>query len=426
MATKNKKPQLVFMPHYIGSLKYFERLSPFLEIKYEILFFPILPIQYADTRFYKEMIQYCESKGIKIFKRSEFKPASFLKYIPGYALLKQAELFKNDLKLFFENKNIQKIVAVNDTGFPLDYFFLQARKKGIETMVLQWALISPGQDSAPHKQSSRIRILAHRFKRAMSIFLKRKLLEVVMREKLDIVKHFVGNGSAERFGVINKKNFDYLKLRGIPEEKMSIVGYLDFYTAEKVKRELYTDTVLKKEIAKKYSINTNKKNIILFTSPYNTKEVTILDDQAQCAYFKDILDTVREILPPDDFDLSVKIHPAENINTYEPLIKEGVKIHVIADNSELIGLSDLYLAESTTVNFIPIIMSKDCIFTNFLNLSLVELTKESFAIKKFITDKEEFKNLLVSFKEGNLPRQYVSDKDIFTTDSLKKILEWIG
>jgi hypothetical protein len=426
MATKDQKPQLVFMPHYIGSLKYFERLIPFLEIKYEILFFPILPIPCVDTRFYKEMVQYCDSNNIRILKRSEFKPSFFLGYIPGYTLFKQAQLFEKDLKAFFENKNIRKIIAVNDTGFPLDYFFLRARKKGIDTMVLQWALVSPGQNNALHKPSFYVRTLVYRLKKAISIFLKRKLLEIIMHEKLDIIKHFIGNGSAERFGVINKKNFDYLKSRGIPEEKMSIVGYLDFYTAERVKKELSANAILKKEIAQKYSINTNKKNIILFTSPYNTKEVVIFDDCAQCAYVKYILDTVRNIFPSDDFDFLVKIHPAENINTYKPLLQEGIKIHTTSDNSELIYLSDLYLAESTTVNFIPVIMNKDCIFTNFLSLSLVELTKESFAIKKFITDKEEFKKLLVLFKDGNLPRQYVSDNDIFTTDSLAKILEWIG
>src|SRR3989344_6531926 len=96
------------------------------------------------------------------------------------------------------------------------------------------------------------------------------------------------------------------------------------------------------------------------------------------------------------------------------------------NNNELIFFADLYIADSTFTNFIPIAMGKEAIFVNFFNLPSVESAKGCFGIKKFIEAWDEFEKLLELFRDGNLPRQYEFDEKILINNSLRKILDWIG
>ena len=97
----------------------------------------------------------------------------------------------------------------------------------------------------------------------------------------------------------------------------------------------------------------------------------------------------------------------------------------LADNNELIALADLYIAGVSTTNFIPLSMNKDAIFVNLAHLPQVESAKEYFGVKKFVETREEFRDLLDRFKNGNLEKQYASGRNIITEDSLNKILAWI-
>ena len=98
----------------------------------------------------------------------------------------------------------------------------------------------------------------------------------------------------------------------------------------------------------------------------------------------------------------------------------------MSDNFTIVYFADLYIADSTTANFIPITMNKKTIFINFFNLPLIEKSAPYFGIKGFITGQEEFKSLLKKYKVGTLDYQYETKKEIITPDSLNKILNWIG
>lgn len=419
-----KKPKLIFIPHYLGSLRYFDKLRPFLIERYEVVFL-LLPL--SGGKYLLEMKDYCQQAGLNNFSISLAKTNVLLSNISLYQELVQAFIYKKEIKSFLSDPSIKKIISVNDCGFPLDYLLDQANQVGIDTMVLQWALYSPGQSSRPVFVSTSI--MRRQFYRLRPIYnkIRKKLLEIIMRKKLKVSKAVFGSGSAKKMGIINKDNFNRLKKIGISEEKMSIVGYLDFYLAAMIKKEIKDDINLKNFLNNKYKLNPIKKKIIVFSSCYNKKDVTFLNDKQQYTYIKSVFDDLFYVFPRDQFDFLLKIHPAEDMELYLEIEKSGVKIFdKQADNFELIALSDLYLADSTTTNFIPIIMEKDCIFFNFLKLDIVELTKDSFGIKRFFSNREKFIKILKDFLNGHLEKQYFLTENIYTDNSMEKIIQWIG
>ena len=171
-------------------------------------------------------------------------------------------------------------------------------------------------------------------------------------------------------------------------------------------------------------------NIVIYSFPRYIKELTILTPKQQVEHYYEIISIIREVFPQQEADILFKIHPVEpDINLYAPLKKLGVKLYgkdIV--NEELIYFADLYIASCSSSNSIPIVMEKDAIFTNFTNIKSINalnLTK-TLSVKKFISDQNEFKNLLIDFKNGKLTRQYTQDNVITDGKCIERIVRWIG
>ena len=236
---------------------------------------------------------------------------------------------------------------------------------------------------------------------------------------------FIGVGSSKKFGVINQDAFLIMKKLGIKEAKMSIVGYLDFALAEKA-AEQFSESQAKQNLALKYNLNLNKKNIIIYSSSFNAKDAKLFSNEEQIAYYKEIIKTIREVFSEQEANILFKIHPSESIDFYKSLEQYGVKIYgKEVKNEELILLSDLYIAHYSTTNFTAMILQKPAIFLNLLKAEAVEITRELFGIKEYVKEKEKFKQLLSDFKNNRLQAQYELSDNIYTANSLEKILNWI-
>ncbi len=419
---QSDKPTLLFVPHYIGSFKYYEKLKPFLEDRYEVIFLLIFPHQKA----FAEMKQYAEARGhasILIPPPRFFSGASVFgvfSYIAALFAYRRGvnELFK---------KPMGKIIAPNDSGIYIRYLFNKARRHRVETLVLQWAMAYEGARARIRKVGAWHRQIIYEILKPLYAGFKKIFARLLLGSDFTISKELTGLGNSDRMGVINRRALDYFISHGVSPEKLSIVGYLDYHFSQTVKRDLDLDSRKRVEAMKRLSIDPSLKLITLFSSPYNGKDVNVLTDAEQYDFTSRIMNTIREICPASRFALALKIHPSERIELYRPLEKIGVKIFgKDTDNYELVYFTDLYVAGGTAVNFVPLIMGKDAIFINFLKLSNIEDTRPIFNIKKFVTDDAEFRELLTRYREGILPRQYADVEDVITHDSLKKIIAWIG
>src|SRR3989339_2068734 len=73
--------KIIFLPHYIGSLKYFEKLAVFLKDKYEILFVFLPKVR---PEFLKEMTLYCQKKQLKFQTIKHYQNKKFWRFIPFF------------------------------------------------------------------------------------------------------------------------------------------------------------------------------------------------------------------------------------------------------------------------------------------------------------------------------------------------------
>ena len=60
MSNEITKPKLFFVPHYVGSLRYFEKLLPHLTGRYEVRFLLLFVHQVT----YGEMLAYCRQRDL--------------------------------------------------------------------------------------------------------------------------------------------------------------------------------------------------------------------------------------------------------------------------------------------------------------------------------------------------------------------------
>lgn len=419
------RKQLLFIPHYIGSLKYFEKLIPHLENKYEVgfLFIPRKPKRLP------EMINYCKEKNYNYFILEKYQK-KHLKLLPFYHAIKSYYVYKKKCEDFLSSNNIARLIGIMDIDFYYGCLFDVANKLGIKTMILQWGFSAPLKIRKIAKQELRYKSIKVKNNR-ISSFIKDfysfllEIIKSVLGFKYDRI-NIMSGGNTKEFGVINQYSYNFFKDAGVPEQKMTVVGYIDFDTAKKTFETLNNNPGFKRKIAKKYNINLNKKNIIIYSSPFYIKDITILSPNQQLKHFYEIIKIVRKIFDKETTDILFKIHPVEKIDLYQPLKKIGVKLYdKNAINEELVALSDLYIGYFSTSNVIPIVMQKDCIFINLIEFKHMELLKEGYSIKKFISDKNEFKKLLIDFKNNKLVKQYTKDSVIDDGRCIERIIKWI-
>lgn len=413
---------LVFVPHYLGSLLYFEKLIPYIHDRYDVLFL----LNFGNNRYVEEMAAYCAGKGYSFYRIAEPKMGIFGCFELFY-FLRGAAHYKKELPKFLEHVRIKKVITLTDGGFYMGYLFAEAEKRGIDAMVLQWALTYHGQKSRPKRIPPLFRRLLYRFGKPVYIFLQALAFRVFIGPNFSFSKTILGGGVGRRFGVINQQAYDFFLSHGIPKEKMAIVGSLEFAAAEKTFFDLRTNPAREKEARARLGLNDGKKNIVFYSSPYNVKDITILTDEEQYLFTERVMGIIRDVCPEEGYNLLLKVHPKEETKLYEPLARYGVKIfHKDADNAELVYFSDLYIDGGSTTNFIPILEGKEALFINPLKLAVVETTADHFGINRYVHEYEEFRVLLELFKRGKLPKQYTYKDEIFTKNSLRKILHWIG
>ncbi len=428
-----EKPRLLLVPHYTGSLRYYEKLGMYLAPKYEVSFLLIELLQPDGKRYhvshynFEEMVSHCTDKALSYYVIRQPTTPFLTTIFPFLQFLKSARSYKSKLAVILSDQRIKKIVAINDVGFYFGSLFNEAKKRSIDALVLQWALTYNGQTAKAEKLPPAWRLFLYRIRRNIITFIRSSLLKGVAGWDVSNRKTVLGSGTAGKFGVINEQAYKYFVSRGVSKEKMTVVGYLDFYEVAHTRDTFDTNEQLCHETAQRLGIDRAKKNIVIFSSAYNSAIVRELDDAGQLAFYEDMVKMIRVSCPEELYTISLKIHPIENLALYAPLKKHGVTLYdKFTNNSELIYFCDLYIADSTTVNFLPILMDKKAIFINFLSLPIIETSREYFGITRYITDRQEFCTLIEDYTKDRLQKQYILDKTIFTDNSLQRILEWVG
>lgn len=422
---ESEKSKLVFVLYYIGTLRYFEKLIPYLRDKYDISF--LFMQEEDEPNYIPEMIAYCSERGYAYNIISKhFAPA----WTKNFSLLDAYLAFrhaKQEFTKFFEGARVKKVICSSDMRPYINYFLQKAEGSGADTFLLQWGISGEDIDTTPGKELPIVKLSRAICDNAYHLT-KGLMLKYIFGCKVTRKAPSPGMGNARRVGAISEFEYESFKNAGVDAKKLSIVGYIDSDLAQKNAAFLDKNTATKQELARKYGINTDKKNILLLSTPFNIRDITVFSDAQQLAYYEEIILAIRRTFSSDEADILLKVHPAEDINLYRPLEKYGVKLYEKTSPTEdLIYFSNLYLGRRSTANFIPLAMDKEAIFLNFTNIPVSPGIQKAFGIKKMISDEREFQKLLGDFKKGNLEKQYdESVKKKFVRNSVQKIVNWIG
>lgn len=409
------KPKIFFIPTYIGPLKHYARLIPYLEDKYEVGFLFV----YKDSPRRQEAIDYCKENNYIFYIIDEGLNEDKRISIPFFTPLKKRYEHSMACREFLENIRPVKIIS-HKSSSPYDTIFKEANKKGVETIVLQWSS-DAGLLEREDRQCSLVRRIYLFVLRVLS-----GVLDVFYKEP----RYGYGLAIPKKVGIFYEEKAPYYLKNGCDSGSVCIVGSPDLQLLHELKQKINLNSLLKDELLRKYGLEKNKLKIMVILHRFyltaDSKYRMTMEEQV--AHYYDLFEIIREVFSEDEAEIILKTHPTEIqiYNMYKPYANLGVKIYSgEARTDELVCLSDLYIGEpASSVNYMAVGSGIQAIFVNFSQLKIINERGKYFFIKQVVGEKGEFIEKLKEFKAGKFENMY--DKTKANLRSIDKTIELIN
>jgi hypothetical protein len=399
--------KIFFVPSYIGSLKYYERIAERMKNKYDVAYVLVQP--YKKKR--EGMIKYCRDKDLKFYDLTESLDRALKIRFPFFSPLRKRYLHSKECRTFLEKEHPYKIIATK-AQYPNDTILKEANRLGIETLVLSWAFygvqinandwlknIPKGKNTPVFFSATR---LYYNLLKALSFF-----LDIFYEEP----RYGLAPAKPKKVSAMTEKEVKLL-LRYFDRKTMHVIPSIDIQLAYELKQKIETDHAYKTKLLKKYNLSSQKIKIFLVLYRFYSRRGQSFDGlntEEHLAYYNDIFRILRGVFSAKEADLFMKLHPAEE-NIYDSYKKFGVQIFGDeASIEELVCMSDLYIASPmTNVNYLVLGSGVPALFINLMQTSGLDPYVENFHIKHVVTRKKEFADLAQLFRDGKLPKQYNS------------------
>ena len=407
---KNSKPKIYFIPSYIGSLKYYARILPFLQDKYDVRF---LLLKKRETR--EDLIEYCKKKNFHLEILGDMAKGFRIPFLSP--IIKRYKFIKK-YREFLAEKQPVKIIYLWNMG-QISNFIREANRMGIETMLLQISFFG-GSYKDFNKIKNGITSLdsfIYRWYHSVLSFFYRFLDPIFLGLNyitLSEEPKKVGAG-----GVESAKDM----AKTFISSKIHNVGMVDFQVVGDLQKQINSNSGFKEKLAKKHNINLNKLNILFLTQHFFLA-VKLVTDKELAEFFYKRFKNVRSIFSSQEADVLFKLHPGEK-NRYQACEEDGAKIYNDEFlTEELVCLSDLCILDQWTgANCIVLASNKPAIFINLPPMQSSKASLEYYHIKRTVDDEKEFLEALKQFKQGGLEKQY--DNSYIDTKSIEKIVSFI-
>lgn len=385
-------PKLFFIPAYIGSLKYYAKLLPALRDSFDVRFL----IVRGDDYKRKGMIAFCEERELPYVVLDQGLTRS-TRRIPLVTPLWKHFSHMRACRKFLRREKPAKIVVMKPIP-PHDIILKEANHQGIETILLQWALIFP-RELLSDRQQKRSRM--HRSYFAAVRFFYR------LMESLYGGRGYVAVPA--KTGVIDedaKKLFIERYL--LPPSSVHVVGMADYQIVHDIKRRVETDALFRQELHAKYSLDPTLPIVLIIAQAHHLKSGAHTTTEQQLAYYRDMIERIREVFSRQEMHIVFKLHPSDKPHLYEEYKKYGVS--VLGDEAfteELVALAALTVSDPwTSANYMILAAGVPALFTNFRTQRALDSAAQYYRISDIISDKIVFTDKLREFKKGTLPRSY--------------------
>ena len=410
---------IYFIPRYIGALKYYEKL------------FPALRLSGFEPRFLlfedKGMIAYCKERSLTC----EVRFVRSGKHIPFVTPLMWEARLRSQFDAFLGERP-HALVTEPSVDQRTRALFKCAEARGVRRYALQWALHTDPRKPIHRSLYGHYLVLRTRYgSLARAPFVGAYYL--LLRGVFFIADTLQGGDAfihphhyAEKLGVIDRTLLDYFLWSGWRSDQIQVVGFADYSLIRDCVRSVEEDASKRAALLVQYGLEEKRKRILILSHPFYTGRNSVyLDEEEQRAYYDAIFDDVQSVYPESEATILFKLHPREEKTVYTQFTKQGIRVYGNeADLSELVALSDLYIAHPlTAANFIIRASSKPALFINFSPLSYLDEGKDLYHLRRIVKSREDFRTMLSQVRKNTLPLQY--DADGIDSDSLSKIVSFL-
>lgn len=390
------KPKVFFVVKYIGTLKYYEKLFPFLSEKFDLTFLLLTD---------RGMVSYCQEEGHR-FVQLPLRKRRRLP-IPFLAHVRDQSFFIDQVERFLDTEKPVRLVGVPSANFHGYALFDAANAQGIDTVALQWALhIYKDKENAKERRRQNrswyadIRTLYFKLLVKLLTFNYRR---VTGREYVD------GAQAAAHIAIFDDRAEAYFEDLGYPSDKYIQVGNLDVALMRRLKDEVDSSSERRAELLARYGIPAGKKIILVIsTFFYLGKTVKFTDEAGQREYYRKVFESIRASYADDEAVILFKLHPKESDIYGECYQDLGVLVFSKqAKTDELVALADLYIVHpETSTNYLMIGADVPAIIINMTPLHFLDRAKDIYGITHIVKEWNELREYVALFKAGTLPRQY--------------------
>ncbi len=395
-----KKQKIFFIPTYIGPIKHYERLIPYLQDTYDVEFLIVRP----ESSQRKESVEYCKEKKYTYHIIDKGITRDIGIRIPFFTPIKKRYEHAIACRNFLKTHEAAKIIS-HKSSSPYDSLFREANRLGIETIVLQWS-----SAASIIEQDKRVNSFVQK---TYLFFLKVifALLDLFYKESRFGYKTAI----PKKIGVFDKIKKEYYIGEGFDPKIIDIVGSIDFQLLYELRKRIDTDSRLRESLLEKYGLSKNKINIVVilyrfYMAPDKKYKMTI---DEHVSHYYDLFKSIREVFSEEEANVLLKMHPTENRmpELYHSYKELGVQLfYGDAKTDELVCLSDLYISEpASSVNYMVLGSNTPSIFVNLSEFEFLNNRAQYFNITHIATSREGFIRKLKEFKNGTLERQYNTD-----------------
>lgn len=415
-------PKLFFVPIGISGISYYERLIPYLDGMYDVGF---LLIGY-DNAPLRQMIEYCRQKNYTFYTIDFGQKSGKGIRIPFVSPIRKMLAHKDACRKFLKTMRPVKIVF-NKTTKPYGTMAHEANRLGVETIILQCALMA----FRPQNISTR--------RMSPSVFISRTYYRAIQFLYdgigfLNGATYPASNGRAvtpRKLGAIDGVTLDDIMHEFNPAPKeVRVVGTIEMQEVHDMRKRAFSDALFKEGIQKKYSINPQKITVLVLgfrlTRAIHIDGKRSLTEEEHIAHFKNIFVDIQNIFR-EKANIIFKMHPGDgNADMYESYKSLRVALHGDdVKTDELISVSDLCIIDPwTAANYLVLASGIPTICADFAPVQGRIAPKENFRIKKIIDTRKEFVRMLQDFRDGALEEQY--DRRGIDAQSIEKIIRLIN
>jgi len=421
MTRNTPKQRLYLLPVYVGSLKYYEKLLPYLRGRYDVRFLIVRP----DDERRRGMLSYCEARGLSY----EVLDAGLGKRglrLPFVSAVWKRLMHQAACRAIFEDASNIKLVGVKAIS-TFEMIFREANRRGVDTIVLQSALTPPPNFYRKDAGRDTVQLLY----RAYHVLLK--AIFFISDLLTQGWPYVCTSAHPKKVGVIDPGSVRIFHERfGFDTATMTVVGNADYQRVSELREKVQNDAAFRNALLKKYQLDPVKKRILILSvwfehhgavRPAHLYKPAEIDRQVE--HYQRVIEIVRSVCSEEAYEVLFKLHPAEK-NIYESYRRYGVRYFGDeAVSEELLCLSDLYIADPcTSANYMVVASGIPALFDN--TEALPELNKCAifYPMTRIIQNGDELREAVRAFKEGKLDRGY--DQSAIDRRSIDRIVQFIG